>query len=258
SIPLSKWLGHRGAFHSFWLWGIVCAIGWLYWPAYYIGGGAVLHIVADCATVSGVRAMTPWSTKLFVFFRRSWRFRTGGNAEFGILLVFGIFAWTGHQIGTMGGLTATIGYLTGSPKLMQEEYRLSGLKKCFVKGKFRWNSGKTEQVRWLVIGSEGTGLAFHSAEGIIRTPGNGKFIRARLEVTKEQWVTANLKGWYQTDNNCYFLNSKKWHLAEEGDIVWGIVLADRLSLSDDEVKLSLVENKDLDFEDVDLYSPDEP
>ncbi|MCP3663967.1 MAG: metal-dependent hydrolase, partial [Gammaproteobacteria bacterium] len=46
SIPLSKWLGHRGAFHSFWLWGIVCAIGWLYWPAYYIGGGAVLHIVA--------------------------------------------------------------------------------------------------------------------------------------------------------------------------------------------------------------------
>ena len=122
SIPLNRWLGHRGAFHSFWVWGLVCLAGLLWRPAFFIGAGSILHILADCATVSGVRALAPWSEKLFVVFRREWRIKSGSPHEIIVLLVFGSIAWAGGYMGAVGGLRAMIGHITGAPKIMREEY----------------------------------------------------------------------------------------------------------------------------------------
>ncbi|MBF0233775.1 MAG: metal-dependent hydrolase, partial [Desulfamplus sp.] len=166
SVPLHSWLGHRGAFHSFWLWGLVSLVGWMIWdPLALLGVGAFIHVVSDCATVAGVRALEPWSSKLFVMFKREWRLKTGGRTELIVLLLFGLIAWGGGYIGATGGIMAMMGHLTGAPKIMIEQHRSAGLQKCFVAGKFRWNSGEIEEGRWLVIGSEGQqGIVFQRAD----------------------------------------------------------------------------------------------
>lgn len=89
-----------------------------------------------------------------------------------------------------------LGHLTGSPRIMLEKYRLKGLQKCFVEGKLRWNNGKIEEGRWLIIGTEGSGLALQEdKEGkVIRVPDQGYFIRARLKPTEERWEAVKLKG----------------------------------------------------------------
>jgi len=226
SLPLSQWLGHRGPFHSFWLWGLLALAGLIWKPFFFIGIGALLHVVADCATVSGVRAMSPWTNKLFVFFKRSWRLKTGSGAEFGVLLVFGALAWAGGQVGSMGGISAMLGYLTGAPKIMMEEYKLKGLQKCFVEGKLRWNNGRIEEGRWLIIGSEGSGLALQEewGEKLIHVPKQAYFIRARLKPTEEKWEAVKLKGWGKTEHTCYFMDTGKWYIAQEGDVVWGNII----------------------------------
>jgi membrane-bound metal-dependent hydrolase YbcI (DUF457 family) len=233
SIPLNKWLGHRGPFHSFWLWGLVAALGFFWKPFFLIGVGALLHIIADCATVSGVRALAPWSQKLFVLFKRDWRIKSGGSAEFIVLAVFGMFAWGGGYIGSLGGIRALVGHLTGAPKIMLEEYRAKGLQQCRVEGKFRWNSGKIEEVDWLIVGTEGIGLAMMNEDSskLIHAPGNGEFLRARLKPIKDkEWKEIKLKGWAKTEHQIYFLDGKKWHIAKAGEVVWGQILGDRIVL----------------------------
>lgn len=233
SLPLSEWLGHRGPFHSFWLWGLVVAAGLIWQSFFFIGLGGLLHVFADCATVSGVRAMSPWSNKLFVFFKRSWRMKTGSGAELSVLLIFGALAWAGSQVDSMGGLSAMLGHLTGSPKIMLEEYRLKGLQKSFVEGKLRWNNGKIEQGRWLIIGSEGNGLALQREQGgkIIRVPDQGYFIRARLKPTEERWEAVKLKGFGVTERPCYFMDNGKWYAARAGDTVWGQLIGNNITIS---------------------------
>jgi len=231
SMPLSKWLGHRGPFHSFWLWGLVSILGMIWNPLRFVGIGAILHVLADCYTVSGVRAMAPWSSRLFVIFRRSWRIKTGSNSELFILLIAGTLAWAGHSVGQMGGISAMIGHIIGSPKIMKEEYLQKGLTKCYVKGKFRWLNGKTEKVHWLIIGMEGAGMAFQGKDRIIRTPKEGKFLRAHLEQTEDTWESARLLGLYRSESDCYFLADNLWHKASKGDIIFSYVIGDDLIIS---------------------------
>jgi len=237
SIPLNKLVGHRGAFHSFWIWGSLVLIGWLFWkPAAILGAGALLHILADCATVSGVRALAPWSEKLFVVFRRSWRIRSGAPAEMVVLVLFGMVAWGGGYMGAMGGLRALIGHLTGAPKIMMEEYRAKGLVKCCVSGKLRWANGKIEEGQWLIIGKEGrNGLALQgngTKKTIIHLPKQGEFLRARLQPDKnnEKWEMIKLTGWARTEKPVYFLDGRKWHYALSGELVWGQVLGENIRL----------------------------
>jgi inner membrane protein len=232
SIPLNHWLGHRGAFHSFWLWGIVMLAGILWKPIFWIGLGALLHIWADCYTVSGVRAFTPFTEQVFVLFKRDWRIKTGQNTEFIILMILGTIAWSTSKIGTMGGLSAVMGYFTGSPKIMVEEFTRAGLTKCYVKGKFRMKSGRFVEGEWLVIGTHGSGIAFLTPDGKIwNTSDDGKFIRARLRKTDQEWNEATVRGYNQTKHDAYYLSGKKWHTAQSGDLVIGHVISDQISLS---------------------------
>jgi len=233
SIPLNRWLGHRGAFHSFWLWLLVCLAGYFWTPAFFLGAGAILHILADCGTVSGVRALSPWSQKLFVVFRRSWRIKSGSSHEILVLICFGMIAWGGGYMGAVGGIRAMIGHITGAPKIMVEEFISKGLTKCKVKGKFRWNTGEIEEVEWLIIGTEGqTGLAMLREDKLIHIPKDGKFLNARLKPfpNKSTWELVQLKGWAETEKDVYFMDGKKWHIAQEGEVVWGQILGDKIEL----------------------------
>jgi inner membrane protein len=235
SVPLSNWLGHRGAVHSFWLWGLVAGVGWFFHPLFIVGAGALLHILADCATVSGVRAMSPFSQKLFVMFQSSWRIRSGGQAELLVLLVFGSIAWSSHYIGATGGIMALLGHITGSPKIMMEYYHSKGLEKCYVTGKIRWNSGDIEEGKWLIVGSESskTGLALQGKEKtkLIHIPTEGYFLNARLQPTKEMWQLMKLGGWATTETPIYFLDGQRWHYAKAGSVVFGQILGDKLTLN---------------------------
>jgi inner membrane protein len=237
SIPLNRLCGHRGAFHSFWLWGTLLLAGCFLWkPLAIIGTGAILHILADCATVSGVRALAPWSEKLFVIFRRSWRIKSGAPAEIAVLAAFGLIAWGGGYMGAMGGISAMIGQLTGAPKIMFEEYQTKGLTKCRVNGKMRWASGRIEEGEWLIIGSEGQhGLALLGDEKkIIHIPKDGSFLRARLKPDKDKWEMVKIAGWTKTEGPVFFLTDQKWHYALAGDFVWGQVIGDHLRFTGDD------------------------
>ncbi len=233
SIPLHRWLGHRGPFHSFWLWGLVALAGLVWTPAFVIGAGALLHILADCATVGGVRALAPWSQKLFVIFKRDWRIRSGGPAEIVVLVIVGSFAWAGGYVGAVGGIRALIGHLTGAPKIMLEEYRSKGLQKCYVKGRLRWNCGEIEEGEWLIIGLEGkSGLALQGKDKVIHIPKDGVFLKARLKPVKgETWEVVKLRGWATAEHTVYFLDGKRWHKANEGETVWGQILGDKIALA---------------------------
>lgn len=238
SIPMGKAFGHRGATHSFWLWGLIMVIGIFWHPLLYIGAGGLSHVLADCYTVSGVRAMAPFSSKVFVIFRRDWRIKTGSNTELVILLVCGIFAWSAHKVTSYGGIGAMIGHITGSPKIMFEEYVGKGLEICDVEGKFRWANGKVESVKWQIIGIEkSSGLAFVDGQSIVRTPLNGRFLRARLKPTGDAYESLRVKGWMVTSSECWFLSKGKWFHAKAGDLVYGNVIGKGLKITfgDDEL-----------------------
>jgi inner membrane protein len=233
-IPLNRWAGHRGAVHSFWLWGIVVLLGWWWRPAFFVGTGAIIHILADCATVSGVRGLAPWSEKLFVIFRRSWRIKSGAPAEMIVLVIFGTLAWGGGYMGAVGGIRALIGHLTGAPGIMLEEYRSKGLTRCRLQATLRWQSGEIEKNEWLIIGTEGSrGIALQgnvNKNKVIHIPEDGKLLKARLKPTEDKWELVRLSGWARTESPVYFLDNGKWHRATAGDTVWGRVVGQGIRL----------------------------
>ncbi len=115
---------------------------------------------------------------------------------------------------------------------MVEEYRAKGLQQCRVHGKFRWTSGLIEQVDWLIIGTEGQGLALQGKDKLIHTPKHGDFLKARLKPVKDvKWEVVKLKGWATTEEQVYFLDGKKWHMAKAGEVVWGQILGHKISLA---------------------------
>ena len=239
SIPLGRWLGHRGAFHAFWLWGLVIMAGWIYKPLMMIGAGALIHVVSDCLTVSGVRAMTPFSSKLFVLFQRSWRFKTGGNAEIGILLIAGTLAWTGYKIGTMGGLGASLGYILKAPKIMAEEYRKKELNICSIEGKFRWNSGRTESGTWKIIGMVKGKVSFLVDGKIVQDGRRGELLKARLICSDKYWESVKLNGWGISRNEAYFLSGDRWFRADPGDYVFGQIIGNNIIIDSAPNKLDV-------------------
>ena len=198
-----------------------------------MGCGGIIHVASDCWTVSGVRAMTPFSSKVFVFLKREWRFKTGSGSEFALTMAFGMFAMAAYSVSSMGGINQFMGYLTGSPKIALEEFKRKGLTMCMAKGKFRWVTGRISKEEWLIIGTEGkTGLAFFDGKKLVRQPKNGSFTRMRIVVLDKEWVTARLEGWRRTGRQAFFHSGGKWHVAFPDDVIWGHVIGEELVLAD--------------------------
>jgi hypothetical protein len=119
-----------------------------------------------------------------------------------------MIAWGGGYMGSVGGIQALIGHITGAPKIMFVEFQGKGLQRCHhVKSKFRWVSGAIEEGTWLIIGTEGqTGLALQGDDKIIHIPKDGYFLKARLKPDPEKasWESVQLKGWAMTEKKCTF------------------------------------------------------
>ena len=99
SIPLSKRFGHRRAVHSFVLWSLVATLGYYLWdPLYWLGLGALSHVVVDLLNVSGVRLLLPFSEKVCVLFSRQFRFPVASRTELGWLVAFVLLAWFGTYL----------------------------------------------------------------------------------------------------------------------------------------------------------------
>lgn len=232
SWPLHKYFGHRGVIHGLPLWGLVALLGFFYRPLGLIGAGALSHIILDCVNVSGVKLFAPFSERIAVIFKRDWRVSTGSKNELIIMICLIVLTYGGTRLSAVGGITAMVGHLTGSPKIMLEEYQRKGLTKCTVKGKLRWKNGRIEQGEWLIIGTEGTtGLALQGEGRIIHLPADGHFLSARLQQGESQWEAVTVRGWTRTENSVYFLAGKRWKQAVAGDVVWGQILGEKIRLA---------------------------
>ena len=231
SMPLNRYLGHRRSWHGFPLWGAVTTAGLLWWPAAWLGAGALSHVFLDCLNVSGVQAFEPFSEKICVLFDRKFRVVTGSQAELALLVVFGCFAWGGHYIGTIGGLRSLIGAITGSPKMAMEQYKRKGLEDCFMSGKLRWKNGKIEQGKWQIVGVEGfMGLAIWNEKKIVHLPAEAEFLSCRLECTGQHLEAATINGWAKTKTPAYFFDGKAWRYSQPGGVIFGQVVAKKIDL----------------------------
>ena len=59
-------------------------------PAFLVGIGSPLHIVADRATVSGVHGFGPRSENLFIMLLWSWRIKSSLLHDIVVMLSFGV------------------------------------------------------------------------------------------------------------------------------------------------------------------------
>ena len=234
SMPINRYLGHRRSWHGFFLWGLVTLSGLFFpplSPLSWIGAGALSHVFLDCLNVSGVQALSPFSEKICVLFDRRFRIVTGSQAELALLVIFGSFAWAGHYVGTMGGLRALVGAITGSTRMAMEQYRRRGAELCYMKGRLRWKNGRIEEGRWRIVGPEGfNGLAIVSGKGIVHVPENAEFLSCRLDCTGKRLQTASLAGWARTRTPAFFFDGRKWKSGRPGDIIFGQIVAAKLEL----------------------------
>ena len=131
SIPIERQWGHRTITHSLLCLLALSVIIWplLVWqPACY---AAVLlsymsHIVADCATKSGVPLFYPYPAVCVFPGSAKYRIKTGSSGE-GILLIGLVFMLLVFMpILNMGGIWQSFRYLMATPSAAYSNYRRSG------------------------------------------------------------------------------------------------------------------------------------
>jgi membrane-bound metal-dependent hydrolase YbcI (DUF457 family) len=236
SIPLNRYVGHRRTFHGFFLWSLVAVAGIFWIPLFWIGLGALSHVFIDALNVSGVQALMPFSEKVCVLFDRKWRIVTGSRKELVLMVVFGMIAWSGAHISSMGGMRAVFAALTGSYAMAYQKYLDSDTHICYMEGKLRHRDGRTEKGRWQVIGKEGKGMSMGIAlwdeerGQIIHLPEQAEFLRVRLRVSDEKWQTLAMNGWARTRRELFFYDGEKWKHGPAGAIVFGYIVAKELEL----------------------------
>jgi membrane-bound metal-dependent hydrolase YbcI (DUF457 family) len=233
SIPLNKKFGHRKVVHGFFVWTVLSMAGIFWKPALFLGLGALSHCFIDCWNVSGVQALEPFSEKVCVLFNRSWRIVTGSRNELFVLVIFGLFAWSGGYIGTFGGIKAAIGEIVGSYNIAYERYLQEGTNVCYFEGKLRMADGNIFEDKLLIIGREGSrGLAILADDEILHIPKDAHFLRARLRVDEnnKKWETAEIKGLAETLKPVYVLKKGKWKKAKVGSFVSGVIIGEKIEL----------------------------
>lgn len=236
SIPLHAKFGHRKTIHGFPLWCLVMAIGFFYKPIFYVGLGALTHSLLDCWNFTGVEAMQPFSELKFVLFKKKWRIITGSRIELAIMLVFMMISYSSYHVGVFGGFRALLNEMLGSYQIAYERYAHEGLKKCVMKGDFRYEYGEIKPVIWLIVGKEGlTGLALfdHEKNKLVHVPGDGQFLNARLKVSPVEWKNIKINGIMKTQNKAFMFSASKnrWILCQPDNLVSGHILADNLNLT---------------------------
>jgi len=229
SIPLNKYFGHRGFIHSIILWLPLTILGYFFFePMLYLGLGALSHCLIDCLNISGVALLNPVTEKIFVLASQKYRIRTGSRHEFILMMAFGFIGWGGGYIGSQGGIRTMVQALMGNYQMAIDRYKREGTKQCYLEGSLRYTDGNIVKGKWLIIGTEGTGkftpvAVYDSKENkIIHIPDQAEFLKAKIKVSEKEWHTLKLSGPSQlTKGTVYFNPGKKWHIAKEGESVFG-------------------------------------
>ena len=238
SVPLNQHFGHRRTVHGFAVWGGVALLGMVWSPALWLGLGALSHITIDLLNIAGVQALMPFSEKVCVLFKKKWRFSVGSKEELVFLVIFGAFVWVGYYMGSVGGLRALIGIITGAPRIAQQQYIESGTQVGYFDGTLRFRDGRLEQGRWLVVGKEaGDGFAVwdERKKELIHVPAHAEFLRAYLLPTEQRWQTLSITGWARTKQEAFFYDGKLWRYAPPGAIIFGWVIGRELEVETIEI-----------------------
>jgi len=225
SHPLNMQFGHRGLVHSFVVWLPLLVVGVIFklHTVQWLAIGALSHIIIDCYNTSGVRALTPFSDKSVVMFKRDWRVSTGSLGEIYVFVLIALLLPATHFAQVLGGPRKLINLVIQSHKITVEEFQRANTRICYAKGSFRWNDGRTEAVQWLIVGSENEQLVYWNGAQLIREAKHGKFLKSLLVQSDQEWISVKLNGVGTVVVDSFFFDSKKWYHATAGSKVMGIV-----------------------------------
>ncbi|MEZ4527709.1 MAG: metal-dependent hydrolase [Desulfobacterales bacterium] len=231
SIPLNQKFGHRGFIHSFILYTPFVILGFFFSDfVLWLSLGAISHIVIDSYNVSGVKALVPFTQRTVICFKDDWRVRTGSTPEIFVFLVIGGLVLAMGYAETIGGARKLINLLARSHRITEQEYARAGLFRCEIEGRFRWQNGVTEDVRWLIVGSESGGDSSGTGKNLVCWDGkklirekHGRFLRSKLIESKQEWPIVKAKGIIRVAKPSFWMSGGKWHIAEAGQKAMGTV-----------------------------------
>ena len=225
SIPLYRKFGHREEVHSMFLWIIPVIIGVLLNNQFlqWFGIGALSHSFIDCYNTKGASILKPLTDRIVVIFKNpAWRIRSGQREEF-IFAACLIFLFIGTQhIQQIGGYRSFLGSMLKSPQIAFEHYVEAGNLRCDVKGKFRWNDGRTQQVQWLVVGTENNAFVLWDGQRLIKSK-HGEFLRAELVKSHKEWPVAQVQGIVQVMQDSFYFGGGKWYFTQAGQRAFGSI-----------------------------------
>lgn len=224
SAPLNRHCGHRGLIHSVFLWFPVLLFGVLIHSPrlQWLAIGALSHVLIDCYNTSGVRALTPFSSKSVVLFKRDWRVNAGSLGEIYVFIALAALLPAAHYAQTIGGPRKLINRLVRSPVITAEEFQRAGNLRCYATGEWRWNDGRIEQVNWLVVGTETNWLVMYDGKKLVKKK-HGEFLRSTLRQTAENWNLIKVNRIVTVKQATLFFDGKIWHLARPGEKALGIM-----------------------------------
>lgn len=224
SAPLNQRCGHRGLIHSFFLWFPFLLVGvFIHAPRLqWLAIGALSHILLDCYNTSGVRALTPFSNKAIVLFKRDWRISAGSLSEIYVFMAIAALLPVVRYTQAIGGPRKLINRFVRSPIITAEEFQRAGNLRCYAKGEWRWNDGRIEQVDWLVVGTEANWLVMYDGKKLIKKK-HGEFLRSTLKQTAESWNPIKVNRIVTVKQAALFFDGKIWHFAQPGERALGII-----------------------------------
>lgn len=224
SAPLNDRFGHRGVIHGLILWVplLLFSAAFGFTLMKWMILGALSHIIIDTYTVSGVRALLPFSKRSLVCFKKDWRIVTGSVHE--IFVFVGIFVLISafHYGHSLGSPRKFINLLVKSPTITLEEYTRAGLGTATARGTFRWADGRTRKAEWKVVGIEKGKLVYWDGSRLIRAR-HGEFIRSSLVEHGQVWPQVSVEGFSEVAEASFWFDGEEWHHALAGDTVFGTV-----------------------------------
>jgi inner membrane protein len=143
SVPLEQRFGHRTVTHSFLALGF---LGLLLLPLAFFRLGAYCalllgyfsHLLADCATQSGVPLFYPHPTMYVAPGNPRYRFHTGSLGEQGLLLVLLLLLGLVFPLSHLGGAWKALRYLMATQSAAYQDFRQeSGEAVLSFKGRWR-------------------------------------------------------------------------------------------------------------------------
>jgi len=165
-------------------------------PIFWVGVGAVSHLILDTWNLSGVGLFKPITDKIFVMANKKYRIRVGSKQELILMFILILTTWGSYNLAEMGGLRGVVRELIGNYDIAIKEYQKQGTKVCYLEGKLRHSNGRLEEGRWLIVGQNAyyTSLSLYDEESeeILSIYEDGSFLKVHLRPSERYWQVLRL------------------------------------------------------------------